>query len=86
MVIILLFIYMDIKLFQISGYLLNTGHDVTFELDDPGYNLINVSYGPLSYLYRIRQIKVHFGNDDMHGSEHTIQGRSFPAEVKPFKF
>jgi len=40
-----------------------------------------VSAGPLSYQYRVSELIVHFGVTDSTGSEHTINGLSFPAEV-----
>ena len=60
---------------------MNTGHDVKLVLDDPSPHAINISGGPLSYKYRVAEITFHFGSIDSIGSEHTIDGQSFPAEV-----
>ena len=64
-----------------SGTLKNTGHDVKLELDDPSEHYVNISGGPLSYHYRATEVVVHFGSTDLTGSEHTIGGQHFPAEV-----
>jgi len=42
---------------------------------------LNVTGGPLQYNYHLHQMKLHFGHDDHSGSEHTVNGLSFPAEV-----
>jgi len=67
---------------RINGLLMNTGHDVRIVLDDPSPHLINISGGPLVYQYRICEIMFHFGSKDSVGSEHTIDGESFPAEIQ----
>ncbi|XP_041350105.1 putative carbonic anhydrase-like protein 1 [Gigantopelta aegis] len=66
----------------VRGTLYNTGHDVTIVLDDVIDNAVNISDGPLMYRYRIVQIKFHFGHDDNWGSEHTIDGIPFTAEIQ----
>lgn len=66
---------------QVSGILSNTGHDVRLVIDEPGPNYINITGGPLSYQYRASEILFHFGNVEKQGSEHTINGVNFPAEV-----
>ena len=40
-----------------------------------------ISMGPLSYVYRLHQIKLHFGEHDNWGSEHSVAGKYFAAEV-----
>lgn len=67
---------------QVSGTLANTGHDVRLTLDDPGQYYINITGGPLTYQYRVSDVIMHFGNVDSHGSEHTVNGMAFPAEVE----
>lgn len=37
--------------------------------------------GPLSGPYRLRQFHLHWGSSDDHGSEHTVDGVKFAAEV-----
>jgi len=73
------------SLLQIDGTLTNTGHDVKLLLDDAlnsaSAAYINVSGGPLAYQYRVHELSLHFGRDDAHGSEHSINNQHFPAEV-----
>jgi len=67
---------------QVSGTLLNTGRDLRVILDEPSLgHSVNITGGPLSYQYRITEILLHFGSISSLGSEHTIAGVSFPAEV-----
>lgn len=66
---------------QMSGRLENTGHDVRLYLDEPSLHYVNITSGPLSYQYRVNEIILHFGATNSTGSEHTINGVSFPAEV-----
>lgn len=42
---------------------------------------VNVSGGPLSYQYSISRARLHYGERDLQGSEHTIDNHAFPAEV-----
>lgn len=42
---------------------------------------VNISGGPLAYRYQFEEIYIHYGTDNQQGSEHHIQGYSFPAEV-----
>ncbi|KAL3880128.1 hypothetical protein ACJMK2_032396, partial [Sinanodonta woodiana] len=69
----------------ISGYgtLVNNGYDLTLDINDTDVETtpVNVTLGPLSYNYRIKQIKLHFGGENYIGSEHTIQGKAFPGEI-----
>jgi hypothetical protein len=64
-----------------KGMVTNTGNDITVDLQGEGYSSVNISLGPLSYRYKAAQIKFHFANVDSQGSEHQIDGRSFPVEV-----
>ena len=66
---------------QVGGYLSNMGQGVVFTVDNMTRPNINLTGGPLSYKYEFHQITLHFGLTDHIGSEHTIAGRSFPAEV-----
>jgi len=60
----------------------NTGRDLRVILDEPSPSHgVNITGGPLSYQYRITEILLHFGSISSLGSEHTIAGLSFPAEV-----
>lgn len=43
---------------------------------------VNLTGGPLSYRYRFHEIHIHYGLHDQFGSEHSVEGYTFPAEVK----
>ncbi|EEC17085.1 carbonic anhydrase, putative [Ixodes scapularis] len=69
---------------RISGLVTNTGHGVIFRVSDtlaPGL-AVNISGGPLSYQYRVHELHIHYGRSDDRGSEHTVAGKPFPAEVR----
>jgi carbonic anhydrase len=66
---------------QVSGSISNTGHSVMFTVDNSTRHHINVTGGPLSYKYQFQEIHVHYGQNDDWGSEHSINGYAFPAEV-----
>jgi hypothetical protein len=66
-------------LFQVSGKLTNLGNDVTFFVS--GSHSVTISLGPLPYVYKLSQIKFHFGRKEEMGTEHTIDGKRFDAEV-----
>ena len=42
--------------------------------------------GPLSYNYTLNHIVIHYGGDNVRGSEHTIDGVSFTAELQLFAY
>jgi hypothetical protein len=60
---------------------MNTGHSVIFTVDNDTRHHINVTGGPLSYKYQFQEIHIHYGLHDQFGSEHSINGYNFPAEV-----
>ncbi|KAH8024986.1 hypothetical protein HPB51_002400 [Rhipicephalus microplus] len=73
---------------MISGIITNTGHGVIFRVSDslaPGL-AVNISGGPLSYQYRFHELHIHYGRSDDRGSEHTIAGKPFPAELQIFGY
>ncbi|CAH1267995.1 CA10 [Branchiostoma lanceolatum] len=70
----------DVDAAAMNGTLLNTGHDLTFQVDDR--NRVNLTGGPLSYLYRLQELRLHYGSIDSQGSEHSVDGYSFPGEVR----
>lgn len=70
---------------KVSGYLENTGHSVVLTLDG-GKTPVNVTGGPLSYRYQLTEAHLRYGTVDLLGSEHTINGRAFPAELQLFGF
>lgn len=45
------------------------------------YYLTVLRGGPLSGPYRLRQFHLHWGSSDDHGSEHTVDGVKYAAEV-----
>lgn len=47
--------------------------------------LVNITGGPLSYRYQFHEIHIHYGMRDEAGSEHTVDGYAFPAEVRRVK-
>jgi len=65
-----------------NGTVKNNGH--TAQLDViatlPG-DVGILSGGPLDGDYQILQLHFHWGSDDSKGSEHTIDGQSFPLEM-----
>ncbi|XP_047478474.1 carbonic anhydrase 7-like [Penaeus chinensis] len=72
----------------VSGVINNTGHSVVFTLGVTGHHhpSINVTGGPLSYRYQVSHVQVHFGAGDHIGSEHTVNGTAFPAELQVYGF
>lgn len=44
-----------------------------------------MSGGPLDSEYELLQFHAHWGSSNDHGSEHTVDGRAFAAEVKIIK-
>nr|XP_042912727.1 carbonic anhydrase-related protein 10 [Parasteatoda tepidariorum] len=73
--------------YRVSGTIMNTGHSIIFrsEFMDPD-GLVNITEGPLSYTYRFKEIHLHYGRTDDKGSEHTLAGYSFPAELQIFGY
>ncbi|PVD35235.1 hypothetical protein C0Q70_06516, partial [Pomacea canaliculata] len=70
----------------VDGHLINTGNDITYQVD-PDFNPpFLISGGPLSYTYRVHYIKLHFGRVDQIGSEHTVSGKPFPLELQFLAF
>lgn len=56
----------------------NTGRSWTVNVEGSETGLIG---GPLVNEYELWQFHAHWGNTDDHGSEHTIDGKSYPAEL-----
>uniref|UniRef100_A0A671QY16 Carbonic anhydrase Xb n=1 Tax=Sinocyclocheilus anshuiensis TaxID=1608454 RepID=A0A671QY16_9TELE len=65
---------------KVSGTMYNTGRHVSLRPDKS--HLENISGGPLSYSYRLEEIRLHFGAEDSRGSEHLLNGQAFPGEVQ----
>ena len=66
---------------QIFGVVRNTGRRVIFSVDRSSPP-VRIYGGPLSYRYLLHEIEIKFGGDDSHGSEHTVNGKAFPLEVR----
>lgn len=66
---------------QVSGTIENTGQSLVFRVDKESKYVLNITEGPLTYRYQFQEFYIHFGTDNNLGSEHKIQGYSFPAEV-----
>ncbi|XP_060574800.1 carbonic anhydrase-related protein 10-like, partial [Ruditapes philippinarum] len=64
----------------------STRNDVTLFVEEVLIPHLNVTSGPLQYNYHLHQMKLHFGHDETSGSEHTINGLSFPAELQIIAF
>ncbi|XP_025836928.1 carbonic anhydrase-related protein 10 [Agrilus planipennis] len=71
---------------RVNGAIMNTGHSVIFTVDNDTRHHINVTGGPLSYKYQFQEIHIHYGLHDQFGSEHSINGYAFPAELQIFGF
>ncbi|CAB1341838.1 unnamed protein product [Coregonus sp. 'balchen'] len=63
-----------------GGTMYNTGRHVSLRPDKA--HLVNISGGPLGYSHRLEEIRLHFGSEDSQGSEHLLNGQTFPAEVQ----
>ncbi|XP_060075009.1 carbonic anhydrase-related protein 10-like [Ylistrum balloti] len=67
---------------KVSSTMNNLGNALVLYVNSSHGDEILFSIGPLSYTYRLHQIRVHFGRDDSRGSEHTIDGKTFAAEIQ----
>lgn len=52
-----------------------------FRVDKDTKQHVNISGGPLAYRYQFEEIYIHYGTENSQGSEHHINGYSFPGEV-----
>lgn len=77
----MIFLY---RFLQVAGYLSNVGQGLVFTVDNSSKPSVNLTGGPLSYKYEWHQMALHFGLTNQSGSEHTIDGRAFPAEVSHY--
>ena len=70
-----------------SGSMLSSGgvsSSASQTIGKGDWNSVNVSGGPLSYQYSLSIARLHYGERDLQGSEHTIGNHAFPAEVSSF--
>ena len=56
----------------------NNGHSVVLSLDSTG---AKIKLGPLG-TFTLLQLHFHWGRDNKNGSEHTLEGKAYPAEVR----
>lgn len=57
--------------------IVNTGHSISAKIKQSS----EISGGPLKDMYRLEQFHFHWGSSDHQGSEHTIDGKTYPAEL-----
>lgn len=57
----------------------NTGH--SFNVSGAANNSSKVSGGPVKDTYKFLQFHMHWGQDESVGSEHTVDGFSYSAEI-----
>lgn len=55
----------------------NNGHSIMCQIKQKS----ELSGGPLKGKYRLEQFHLHWGSQDNKGSEHTIDGKSYAAEL-----
>ncbi|XP_053535749.1 carbonic anhydrase [Ictalurus punctatus] len=65
---------------SVSLDIINNGHSVqvTFSDDKDASTLTG---GPITGTYRLKQFHFHWGSSDDKGSEHTVDGKLYPAEL-----
>ncbi|XP_076036717.1 carbonic anhydrase-related protein 10-like isoform X2 [Oratosquilla oratoria] len=69
----------------VDGTLVNTGHSVEWRVDQ-SKGSVNISGGPLSYTYTVTHLRIHFGEREAQGSEHTLANQAFPAELQIYGY
>jgi len=62
-----------------EGTLENNGHTLQFAVDES--YAASISGGPLMERYILNQFHLHWGSQTGQGSEHTVDGESFDAEL-----
>ncbi|XP_076352218.1 carbonic anhydrase-related protein 10-like [Tachypleus tridentatus] len=71
----------------INGIITNTGHGILFKANTSSKaSTVHISSGPLAYDYRVDEVHLHFGSSEEFGSEHSVAGQTFPAEVQILGF
>ncbi|KAM4687359.1 carbonic anhydrase 2-like [Discoglossus pictus] len=60
--------------------ILNNGHSFNVEFDDSTDKSV-IRGGALAGTYRLKQFHFHWGSCDDHGSEHTVDGVKYAAEL-----
>lgn len=62
----------------VTGTLENTGHYPKLQIEGGGAELTG---GPLSETYKLKQFHLHFGCKNNRGSEHKLDGKRFSGQV-----
>ena len=57
----------------------NNGRSVVVE--DEAFSRITIGGGGLAQRYRLTELHFHWGEDDSSGSEHSVDGNTFPLEM-----
>ena len=68
----------------ITGKLRNNGYAPKFYLGEE--STVKLAGGLLQENYFLKEFHFHFGCNDTVGSEHTIDGNTYPIEVKQWPF
>jgi len=63
---------------QNTRMIVNTGYGWRVDVDGEGSELVG---GPLRGTYRLQQFHCHWGSTSDKGSEHTVDGQSYAAEL-----
>ena len=66
------------KILNVNFSIENNGHALTVGLSDGDYK---VSEGGLTSVYKTVQFHFHWGSSNTVGSEHTVNGKQYAAEV-----
>lgn len=59
----------------------NTGHGWKVDIPNDLAQKTSLTGGPLEHTYRLAQFHCHWGKDCNVGSEHTVNGKSYAAEL-----
>ncbi|KAH9285918.1 Carbonic anhydrase-related protein 10 [Echinococcus granulosus] len=65
--------------------IVNAGQDVYFQ-PEPNESSVYFRDGPLSYRYRLYGGVIKFGSTSKVGSEHQIDGKTFPGEIQLYAY
>ncbi|XP_045204216.2 carbonic anhydrase-related protein 10-like [Mercenaria mercenaria] len=77
---------LKIETASVNGVLRNDKRDLTFLIHNTLEPGVNITSGPLSYTYKLYQIKLHYGRLNTTGSEHRIDGKAFAGELQFLAF
>jgi len=66
---------------NMNGTLINNGHNLEFRLTGNKPKMVVNSKILDNQTFELVQIHFHWGSNNKYGSEHTLEGRSFPVEM-----